>query len=302
MADKRKDIDYTYTEVEKPGRVEEQIFMPSTLENVDYSVYDFFQNLNISTYSNEGFRVVPVSWVGTERAYNRKDRNWTDDETFIMKSDDLGSVIYPAITIERKGISKDRIKRGKVFSPLDRLREIGESDLVIARRIAQDDTNKFATADAFRLSKGANDKNFKRVNKKVVYETITIPAPSYMEISYEVECFTEYQQQMNDVVSYLVDATNASNYIILNRNGHSYEGFLDSNYTADNTISSLEESERKFKMTLNLRVLGYIHGAGPNESLPRISKKQNAVEVKIGRERIVFDVPNPGGKDTFYKS
>jgi hypothetical protein len=302
MVDKRKDIDYSYTGVEKPKNVEEQLFMPSTLENIDYSVYNFFQNLNISALSNEGFQPVPISWVGIERAYNRKDRNWTDDETFIMKSDELGAVIYPAITIERKGISKDRTKRGKLYSPLDRLREMGQSDIVIARRISQNDTNKFATADAYRKSKGAQDKNFKRTNKKVVYETITIPAPSYMEINYEIECFTEYQQQMNDIVAYLIDATNPSNYIVVGRNGHSYEGFIDSDYIADNTISSLDEAERKFKMTLNLRVLGYIHGAGPNEQLPRISKTQNAVEVKIGRERVIFDVKNPSGKDGFYKS
>jgi len=302
MVDKRKDIDYSYTDVENPNHVEEQIFMPSTLENIDFSVYDYFQNLNISTYSNEGFRAVPVSWVGTERAINRKDRNWTDDETHVVKSDDIGTVIYPAITIERKGLSKDRTKRGKLFSPLDRLRQIGQSDLTIARRISQKDTNKFATADAFRKSNDANDKNFKRTNNKVVYETITIPAPTYMEINYEIECFTEYQQQMNDIITYLIDATNASNYVVLSRNGHSYEGFVDSDYAADNTISSLEDQERKFKMTINLRVLGYIHGAGPNESLPRITKTQNAVEVKIGRERVIFDIHNPTDDESFYKS
>jgi hypothetical protein len=219
-----------------------------------------------------------------------------------MKSDDLGAVIYPQITIERKNIIKDRTKRGKIYSPLDRLRQMGESDIVIARRIAQDDTNKFATADAFRSSKGAQDKNFKRKNNKVVYETITMPIPSYMEIEYEMECFTEYQQQMNDIIAYLIDATNPSNYVVFSRNGHSYEGFLDSNYTADNTISDLGEDERVFKMTISLRVLGYINGAGPNEQLPRITKTQNAVEVKIGRERVVFGTENPSGDDDFYKS
>ena len=185
-----KDIDYKYTKVDDPSRIEEQIYLPSTLENIDYAIYDYFQDLNISTTTNEGFKPVPVSWVGAERAYNRKDRNWTDDESFIMKSDLLGAVIYPAITIERTSISKDRTKRGTFFSPIDRAKQIGKSDIVIARRIAQDDTNKFATADAFRKSKGARNKNFKRKNNKVVYETITIPIPTYLEITYEIECFT----------------------------------------------------------------------------------------------------------------
>jgi len=302
MDDKIKDINYSYTGVDEPERVEEQVLMPSTLENIDYAVYDFFSNLNISAYSNEGFQPVPISWVGIERAYNRKDRNWTDDETFIMKSDDLGAVIYPAITIERKGFIKDRTKRGGIFSPIGRSREIGRSDIIVARRISQDDTNKFATADAFRKSKDAKNKNFKRRNNKVVYETMTIPAPSYLEIQYEIDCFTEYQQQMNDIASYLIDATNLSNYVVINRLGHSYEGFLDKQYNVENSISSLGDDERKFKMTMNMRVLGYIHGAGPNEELPKITKTQNAVEVKLGRERIIIDAPNPTSKDSFYKS
>jgi len=302
MDDKIKDINYSYTGVDKPKQMEEQVLLPSTLENIDYSVYDFFQNLNISTNSNEGFRNVPISWVGAERAYNRKDRNWTDDETYIMKSDDLGAVIYPAITIERKNLIKDRTKRGQIYSPLDRSRSMNRSDIVIARRIVQDDTNKFATADAYRLSKNARNKNFKRKNNKVVYETITIPAPTYLEIQYEIECFTEYQQQMNDIISYLVDSTNLSNYIVLSRLGHSYEAFVGKDYATDNTISSLEEDERTFKLTLEMRVLGYIHGAGPNETLPKITKTQNAVEVKIGRERVIVGAPNTTGDDSFYKS
>ncbi len=163
MDDKIKDINYSYTDTEEPSRVEEQVFMPSTLENIDFSVYDFFQNLNISANTNEGFRPVPISWVGSERAYNRKDRNWSDDETFIMKSDDTGVAIYPVITIERTSIIKDRARRGAIYSP------VRGSNITIARRIAQNDTNKFATADAYRKSKDAKDQNFKRVNIKYLF-------------------------------------------------------------------------------------------------------------------------------------
>ena len=297
-----KDINYKYTKVDDPSVIEEQVFLPSTLENIDYAMYNFFQKLNISTTSNEGFKPVPVSWVGAERAYNRKDRNWTDDETFVMKSDDLGAVIYPAITLERKGIVKDRAKRGALFAPLDRRRALGGSDIVIARRIVQGDTNKFATADAFRTSKGAKDKNFKRKNKKVIYETITMPIPTYLEIEYELECFTEYQQQMNDILAYLADSTNNSNYFLAARNNHAYECFVESGYSIDNTISDLGEDERTFHTAIKIKVLGYINGAGPNDSLPKITKTQNIVEVKIGRERIVFDVDNDTGDDSFYKS
>jgi hypothetical protein len=53
---------------------------------------------------------------------------------------------------------------------------------------------------------------------------------------------------------------------------------------------------------MNIKVLGYINGAGPNESLPRVTKTQNAVEVKIGRERVILSTDNSTEEDSFYKS
>ena len=67
-------------------------------------------------------------------------------------------------------------------------------------------------------------------------------------------------------------------------------------------ISNLGEEERTFHTAVTIKVLGYINGAGPNESLPKITKTQNVVEVKIGRERVVLDIDNDTTGDSFYKS
>ena len=105
--DKTKDIDYSYTDVADSGVVEEQIITPSTLENIDYAFYEFFNNqLNVFSTTNEGFKKVPIFWVTPERSYSRKLRQLRDEN---------GMVIYPLMTMERKSINKDRSKRTKYY-------------------------------------------------------------------------------------------------------------------------------------------------------------------------------------------
>ena len=49
-------------------------FEPSTLETIDYSIYDFVdKELNIFCTTNKGFNKVPVIWQASERAFQIKD-------------------------------------------------------------------------------------------------------------------------------------------------------------------------------------------------------------------------------------
>ena len=288
---KQKDIDYSYTGVTDPNVIEEQIITPSTLENIDFAVYDFFEeNLDISANTNQGFKKVPIFWVTPERSFARKLRDLRDDN---------GMVIYPLMTIERKSMNKDRAKRGKYYAALDRIRSFNQGQVTIARRLNQKETNKFATATAFRKSK-LNDPNMKRVNKKVVYETITIPYPAYVDMTYEMTIYTEYQQQMNDILTAVVDGTNPSNYFVMERNGHAYEAFVQPDFAFDNT-ATLQEEARVYKTTVTTNVLGYTIGSGINDDMPKIIKKQNFVEVRIGRERVILGEKNPDSDDGFFR-
>jgi len=287
----KKNIDYFYTEVGDPGVIEEEVITPSTLENIDFAVHDFFdKEMNVFTSTNEGFKKVPVYWVTPERSFARKFQELRDVN---------GMVIYPLMTIERANINKDRAKRGKFFAAVDRMRNFNEGQLTIARRLNQNETNKFATATAYRKSK-LNDPNMKRNNKKVVYETITIPYPIYMDMEYKLTIFTEYQQQMNEIVTAMIDGTNPSNYFVMQRNGHAYEAFVQPDFAFDNT-TTLQENERVYKTTITTKVLGYTIGSGPNDNMPKIIKKQNFVEVRIGRERVLFGEKNPNNDDGFFR-
>ena len=53
-------------------------------------------------------------------------------------------------------------------------------------------------------------------------------------------------------------------------------------------MSNLGEEERKFQTTINLKIMGYLLGGGKNDNRPKISIRENAVEVRIPRERVVM--------------
>jgi len=54
----------------------------------------------------------------------------------------------------------------------------------------------------------------------------------------------------------------------------------------------METEERKFETTIEIKVLGYLVGEGKNQERPKIVIRENAVEVRIPRERIIVgDIP-----------
>ena len=50
----------------------------------------------------------------------------------------------------------------------------------------------------------------------------------------------------------------------------------------------MDNQTRKFETSIDINVLGYLVGEGDNENRPKFSIRENAVEVKIPRERDNF--------------
>jgi hypothetical protein len=271
----------------------EELLMPSTIEDIDAAMMDYINNFNIYVQTNKGFKKVPVIWVAAERAAQIKQHK--------DLRDDNGAIIYPVITLERNSIVKDLTQKGSVFGNIPPVRDAKRGSITIARRINQNKTSEFANADSKRLYNQVNFKTEKQ-NKKVVYETYTIPIPVYINVNYTVSATTEYQQHMNDIITPFLTTPGGINYFQLERNGHMYEGFIESDFAANNTVGDLQDQERKFTTDINIRVLGYIIGEDKNQETPKIVKRQNVVEVRFPREHVVFgDIPEPIGDKGFYK-
>jgi len=61
MLRKKKTQDFNWTGVKDPSILKEIEFMPSTLETIDFAMYDYLnERMNLSTTSNEGFKKVPL--------------------------------------------------------------------------------------------------------------------------------------------------------------------------------------------------------------------------------------------------
>lgn len=268
--------DYTYTEVDDPSRVQEMEIQPSTIENIDASLYEFIEAMNVHASTNKGFKKVPVIWTSAERSFQIKNNKDLRDDT--------GAYILPAISIERNNVTKDLQRKGGVFGNVP-----GAGRKTIARRINQEKTKKFANANAYRIR---GQKNYPRKNEKVVYETITMPLPVYIDLQYNIKIRTEYQQQLNEIVTPFINLGGGINYFVLNRNQHRYEAFVQPGFDLDSNIVNLGEEERRYETQMSIKVLGYLIGNDKNQNGPKVVRRENFVDVKIGRERVIVgDIP-----------
>ena len=296
-------VDYSYTGIEDANKViNDTLIEPSNLETIDFAFHDFVNDkMDIRAETNKGWKKVPIIWASPERAFfakNNKDLFDTD-----------GTMIYPIISIERTAISKDLNKKGIFFgTPPGTIDAHRGGRIMIARRIVQDKTNNFAVA--------ANRKKFSNVNrtpdrqsyypliekknKKVIVETLSIPQPVYLSIAYAITLKSNYQQHMNQMLQPFTTLGGHINSFLIERDGHAYETFLKSELGQENNITSFDKEERTYQTKVSFDVLGYVIGEGKNQQRPKIVKRENTVEVKIPRERVMigdtqqFDLTNSG--------
>jgi hypothetical protein len=259
-------------------------FTPSTIETVDYALYDYIDGrLDLRVTGKDGWEKVPIIWASAERSFQVKNNpEYRDNE---------GTVILPAITIERTSVNKDLSRKGGFYGnqfPIETQKEKG-GNIIIARRINQNKTSEFANADANRRYEDrAGPKFARKATKKVVYEYISMPPIVYVVMNYELTLRTEYQQQMNELLQPFVTKPGIINSFVAEREGHSYEAFIQASYDFSNNLSSMENDERKFETKVNIEVLGYLIGEDKNQPTPTFSIRENAVEFRIPRERVVL--------------
>ena len=88
----------------------------------------------------------------------------------------------------------------------------------------------------------------------------------------------------------------------IEQDGHKFEAFIDGNLSNNSNVSSMGMKQRNYETMINFKVLGYLIGDGDNQEQPNIVHRQNAVEVKIPRERVIFgDVQDFLDNSGFYK-
>ena len=281
--------DYSYTEIKDAnGVLKEVVFMPSTLETIDTAFYEYINDgLDIHTKTNKGWKKAPVIWVSSERAFQIKNNKDLRDSN--------GNLVLPIITIERTSIVKDPNFKGAFQAHQPQGPGLKRTVVVAARKINQEKTSNFANADAKRLKGditrtdgiGLNQSNSSKSNKKVVTQTIMMPLPNYVTLMYSVVLKAEYLQQVNNMVQPLITRTGNINNFFIKKDGHKFEGFIQDDFGQNNNVSDLGEEERTYETKVDIKILGYLMGEGPNDDRPKLSIEENFVEVKIPRERVI---------------
>jgi hypothetical protein len=260
----------------KPLR--EITMMPSTVETIDFALFDWLnEEMDIFCTTNEGWRKVPLIWSMPERAFQAKDNKDLRNNKNVFT--------LPAISIERASLIKDPNMKGVAWAHIPRQNDAKGGAITVARRIQQEKTSNFANATSKRRFK-QQTQPFN--NNKVVYETITMPIPTYVVANYKVTINTEYQQQMNEIFTPFMTYTGQINNFFMTRDGHRFEGFIENDFALENNISNLAEEERNFKTVVNLKVLGYLIGSAGNDNQPKITIRENAAEFKFTRERVIL--------------
>ena len=256
-------------------------FFKSDLEDIDFAVYNFLNDsMAVNVKTNKGFKKVPIIWSGSERSQNIKTSN--------IERDSAGQIILPVISVERKSIKKDPSKNVIPYAVVDPVGDLKGGFFTINKVIQQDKTRNFANADSFRRRGDPNyPLNRFSKNNKIVYETLTIPIPIYVEVAYDVVMRTEYQEQMNDLLTPYIRITNGHQRVMISHNNNDYEAFIGGDYNFGNNISNYNNAERKYETTLNINVVGYLIGDTKNQKQPRVVRRENAVEVRFANERII---------------
>ena len=295
--------------------VREELIMPSTLETIDRAFYNWLdETLDIFATTQKGWNKVPIIWTSAERAYQLKNNKDLRDSTGVLK--------LPLITIDRTSIVKDSTMPGKVTSHIpfswgstDARRYRGGT-IVVSRRIQQEKTSNYAATDSAKkrgsigeTTVGHGQLHFPRKNKKVVYETISIPLPVYINVTYSVKIRAEYQQQMNEILTPFIVKTGQINNFNLSYNNHRYEGFLPKDFGQNNNVADMGEDERSFETTIDIRILGHLIGSADNQETPKVVRRENFVQIRMPRERVIMQDEHPDSlgsiknarKDRFYK-
>ena len=250
---------------------------PSTIENIDLAMYKWLdQELNLFTNTNNGWKKVPVVWVMGERANQIKSNKDLRDSQ--------GTFILPVITLERTGMNKDPNKKGVIWSALPEFNDVKGGALEIGSRIVQDKSSNFARTTNYSKF---GQLNYPNTNNKIVYESVSIPLPVYVTLTYTIEIKTQYQQQMNDLVQPFFTITGGVNRFWIENEGHKYENFIKGDVSQENKTRDLGEEERLFVSKITIETLGYLIGQGDNQNKPKVVVRETYVDVKIPRERII---------------
>ena len=274
-------------------KIKEYEIKPSTIETIDQAFYTWLTEQKIHATTNKGWKSVPVVWLGAERNFHIKNDKDLRDSKGVLK--------LPIMSVDRTSTTKDPVDKGGYYAAVPEIqrdghRRVRRSAVSLGQRIQQRKTADFANADANKLFAATDDAKSQRSyqvrtrpNNKIVYETVSIPLPVYINVNYTVTIKTDYQQQMNEILAPFIVSPNSPgiNSFVISADDHTYETFMQSDFSQKTNAGSLGDSEKSYETIITFKVQGYIIGADKNQETPKVVIEEGIAEIKISRERVI---------------
>ena len=129
-----------------------------------------------------------------------------------------------------------------------------------------------------------------------------VPRPVSINVNYNIVIKTNYLQQMNNLLAPFINIGDYAKMVKISNEGHYYEAFFEGTFATTNTVSNMTNNERTYQTNITVGVIGYLIGEGDNQIRAKVIKRENAVEVKIPRERVIIgDVQQLPESSGFYR-
>ncbi len=247
----------------------------STLETIDTGIYEWVSEvLDLHTRTNKGIYKVPTIWLGTERVWQIKN-----DVRF---RDKVGKLILPIISINRDSVLKDPTFKGSFQAHIVEQNDFKGGVHEVSNEINGEKTRNFQN----NLKPGTQETGYVDENHLIVKNYHTSPIPSYITVNYSITLRTEYQQQMNDLLTPFITRTGQINSFKFSKDNHTYEAFIQQDYNMNNNTVNIGEDERMFETKVTIKTLGYLVGEGYNRPRPVNARRESRPKIIFKTETI----------------
>ncbi len=290
-----------------------EIVIPScTVEDVDRALFNLFDRDLELQYEKQGeTRRVPIVFATGERFALLRRR--------LPLRDKAGTLILPVISITRSGIEKD-VSRGMGTNQQNEIvikRRISDKDpeyqRLVNRENIQNQSDRATSANYIsqingtadgagalpgtvatrrKVAASASPPKISNTPERGIYEIITIPAPRYFLASYEINIWTQYMQQMNDLLTVILSSGHTNQvqtFRIESPKGYYFVAYLTSGISSGNNFDNFSDDERIVRSSFSMEVVGYII----NPSYP--GSKQS-VKRYYSAPSVSFDIVETRGK------
>lgn len=312
--------------------VDPDFTLPScTIEDVDRAIFDLFDKDLDLFYKHEGAVTrVPVVFATGERfailARNKPLRDAND------------TLILPLLSIARTSIAK-QMSRGtstNQTAPVRLKRRLSKKDptyqMIMNKEALKNQDNRASNAHLIGTERGegtkpgeiATRRHLNETNSAYrsgrlleqkgnnnIYEIFELPNVKYYTATYDVTIWTQYTQQMNDLVMAFMNSPHTGSKItfrIETKKGYYFVAYLDGDLTPGNNFDEFTDSERIVRYSFTMSVPAYIinpdYEGSRNEirrfiSAPQITFDITAVNAPLNSTNIV-GVPSGNPKDYIY--